>query len=263
MLLTGCAELENIETIQQDTGQNHNQTKVIQSQQEPLASEVEQEVSENEKPESNFIPAKVTRVVDGDTLKVVFDGKEETVRLLLVDTPETVHRNKPVQPFGPEASQFAKDTLDGKNVELEIDVGERDKYGRLLVYLHVDGQMFNKMLLEKGYARVAYVYAPNTKHVDEFYQIQKATQKQAIGIWSIENYATEDTGFKEEVVSEETKNEQSRDPQSNNCTIKGNINSRGEKIYHTTDSPWYEVTKQEEMFCSEEDARKAGFREIK
>ncbi|MED0670579.1 thermonuclease family protein [Aneurinibacillus aneurinilyticus] len=142
-----------------------------------------------------LIPAKIISVTDGDTMKVELNGKKETIRLLLVDTPEVKHPSKPVQPFGPEASAFAKQILkEGKEVQIEIDVSERDKYGRLLAYLWVDGKMFNEMLLEKGLARVAYVYPPNIKYVDQFRAIQKKAQTAGIGIWSIENYAQED-GF--------------------------------------------------------------------
>lgn len=214
--------------------------------------------SENHVKSNQFIDAQVTRVVDGDTMKVSVNGKEETVRLLLVDTPETVHPNKEVQPFGPEASKFAKDMLTNQQVQLELDVSERDKYGRLLAYLHINGKMFNELLLEKGLARVAYIYAPNTKHVDEFYDIQKKAQKSGIGIWSIENYVIEDKGFNEHVSQNASK--PSSEKVNGACTIKGNISSKGEKIYHTTESRWYEMTKPEEMFCTEQEAVKAGYR---
>lgn len=141
------------------------------------------------------LDATVINVIDGDTVKVNVRGTEETIRLLLVDTPETVHPTKPVQPFGKEASDFSKSIMPaGKAIKVELDVSERDKYGRLLAYIYVDGKMVNETLLEKGLARVAYVYAPNTRYVDEFREIQSKTQKQAIGIWSIENYVQED-GF--------------------------------------------------------------------
>ncbi|NDI37226.1 thermonuclease family protein [Chengkuizengella sediminis] len=139
--------------------------------------------------QQQLINATITNVVDGDTIKVKLEGKEETIRLLLVDTPETVHPNKPIQPFGPEASQFAKDTFPkGKKVQVEIDVSKRDKYDRLLAYLWVDGRMFNEMLLEKGLARVAYIYPPNVKYVDQFQETQEEARQEGIGIWSIEDY---------------------------------------------------------------------------
>ncbi|MCI1694749.1 thermonuclease family protein [Aneurinibacillus aneurinilyticus] len=166
----------------------------------PTASEATKAPSQQSKSahsqsaQANRLSATILSVTDGDTMKIKVNGKNETVRLLLVDTPETKHPNKPVQPFGPEASAFAKKTLEGKNVQIEMDVSERDKYGRLLVYLWVDGKMFNEMLLEKGLARVAYVYPPNVKYVDPFREIQKKAQIAGLGIWSIENYVQKD-GF--------------------------------------------------------------------
>lgn len=149
---------------------------------------------------NNRIDAKVVRVVDGDTMKVSFTDngkvKEETIRLLLVDTPESVDPEKPVQPFALDASNYAKTMLTGKDVQLELDVSERDKYGRLLCYLYIGDRMFNELLLENGYARVAYIYPPNVKYVDQFREIQKTAQQKALNIWSVENYAQED-GFHE------------------------------------------------------------------
>lgn len=209
--------------------------------------------------ESTRIPAVVEKVVDGDTLKVSVNGKSETVRLLLVDTPESVHPSKPVQPYALEASQFVKEQLpEGKNIELELDVGERDKYRRLLAYVWVDDKMLNEQLLEKGYARVAYVFEPNTKYVDRFREIQKKAQEQKLNIWSLENYAT-DKGF-EETQTNLGKQSEAVKPGCNNPFIKGNINSKGEKIYHTPQSPQYKVTKPEVMFCTEKEAKAAGFR---
>lgn len=267
-LLTGCATTEKStpKTAKPETPAEQT-TEQSPKQQEPVITEQEETstetVHDNEYypgfPRGKVLPATIVRVVDGDTININLNGKDETVRLLLVDTPETVHPSKPVQPFGPEASALAKETLTpGKQVEVEIDVSERDKYGRLLCYLYVDGTMFNELLLEKGLARVAYIYAPNTRYVDQFYEVQKQAQAKAIGIWSIENYAT-DQGFEEE-------NPETPAPGSitiGECTIKGNINSRGEKIYHMPDQQFYDVTKPEEMFCTEEEAQNAGYRKSK
>jgi len=224
--------------------------------------------------------AKVVKVVDGDTLDVEFNGKTERIRLLLVDTPETVHPSKPVEPFGPEASKFAKETLSNQRVKLEFDVSERDKYGRLLAYVWIDGKMFNELLLEKGLARVAYVYPPNVKYVDPFRAIQSKAQKEELGIWSIENYAT-DRGFddsaakknskasensKPSIQTKDSSSSKSNQPSIGSCkkpTIKGNISSKGDKIYHVPGGQSYESTKAEKMFCSEEDAEAAGFRKAK
>ncbi|MEH7463371.1 thermonuclease family protein [Bacillus thuringiensis] len=142
------------------------------------------------------VNATVLKNIDGDTLKVKLEnGKEETVRFLLIDTPETKHPRLGVQPFGPEASAFTKKyASEGKKIQLELDVSEREKYGRLLAYVWVDGQMINRLLVEQGLARVAYVYAPNTKYVDYLREFQTKAQANKKGIWSVENYAT-DNGF--------------------------------------------------------------------
>lgn len=145
------------------------------------------------KDKKDLIDAEIVRVVDGDTMKVTIGKKEETIRLLIVDTPETKDPNKPIQPFGKEATAYAVKNLDGKSVKLELDVSERDRYGRLLVYLWIGDKLFNEMLLKNGLARVA-VYQPNVKYVDQFRAAQKAAQKARINIWSVENYVQSD-GF--------------------------------------------------------------------
>lgn len=209
---------------------------------------------------SNLLHAEVTKVVDGDTLQVMINGKKETIRLLLVDTPETVHPSKPVQPFGPEASNNLKERLNGEEIQVELGIGERDKYGRLLAYVYHQNQMINKWLLEKGLARVAYVFEPNTKYIDEFYEIQKLAQEEEIGIWSLENYATNE-GFQDNWREEQLNEKENK--VSTSCNIKGNINSKGEKIFHTVESPSYNVTKPEEIFCTEKEAIEAGYRAVK
>ena len=110
----------------------------------------------------------VIRVVDGDTFVVDFNGTEEKVRLIGIDTPESVHPDADKNTAaGVTASDYTKALLTGKSVELEFDVQERDKYGRLLAYAYLDGYMLNKKLLEDGYAVVS-TYPPNVKYVDEF-----------------------------------------------------------------------------------------------
>lgn len=171
----------------------------------PIKSETESkpsadESSEEENAEPEYVTAIVTRIVDGDTIDVEIDGKEERLRLLLVDTPETKDPNEPIQPFGPEATAFAEKILNGKEVKLEFDGPERDKYDRLLVYLWLGDKIFNQMLLEEGLARVAYVYDPTYTHYDSFVAAEKKAKVAKKGIWSIPGYVTED-GFNEKVVA--------------------------------------------------------------
>nr|BDD46659.1 hypothetical protein 2 [Bacillales bacterium] len=125
------------------------------------------------------------------------------MRLLLVDTPETKHPREPVEPYGPEASQFAKDTLSGKEVKLEFDGPKRDKYDRLLVHLWIGDKTFNQMLLENGFARIAYVYDPPYNHYDAYLEAEEKAKNSKIGIWSIPNYVQND-GFNEAAASSDS-----------------------------------------------------------
>lgn len=107
--------------------------------------------------------------MDGDTIKVIYNGKKDTVRYLLVDTPETKKPNSCVQPYGEDASKRNKELVNSGESQLEFDKGDRrDKYGRLLAYVYVDGKSVQETLLKEGLARVAYVYEPNTKYIDQF-----------------------------------------------------------------------------------------------
>lgn len=133
---------------------------------------------------SNKTDGVVTNVVDGDTIDVNMDGHVERIRLILVDTPETVHPTKDEQPYGKEASAFTKKTLLKKEVNVELDKQKRDKYDRLLAYIFLDdGTNYNKLLLKKGLAKVA-VFPPNVKYIDEFKSAEATAKRDKIGIWS-------------------------------------------------------------------------------
>jgi micrococcal nuclease len=95
--------------------------------------------------------SKVIRIVDGDTIVVNYKGKNEKVRLLCVNTPESVHPDKKQNiPMGKVASNYAKKRLKGKYVDLEFEGPKRGKYGRLLAYVIVDGDNFNLELVREG-----------------------------------------------------------------------------------------------------------------
>ena len=106
---------------------------------------------------------RVVAVVDGDTLDVAWGERRERVRLLGVDTPETVDPDRPVGCYGPEASAFTSRRLQGRTVRLEFDRERRDRFGRLLAYVDIDGRRFNDELLAGGYARLL-VIPPNGRH---------------------------------------------------------------------------------------------------
>lgn len=133
---------------------------------------------------SASLPATVVRVVDGDTLVVRADGREETVRLIGVDTPETVHPTIGAQPGGPEASAFTKHLLPpGTRVTLELDVQQRDRYGRLLAYVYLpDGRMLNAELLRTGLAQLLTI-PPNVRYVDLFVRLQREAREAGRGLW--------------------------------------------------------------------------------
>ncbi len=130
--------------------------------------------------------ATVDRVVDGDTVVVDIDGQRETVRLIGIDTPETVKPNSPVECFGPEASAATKALLpEGTPVRLERDVEARDDYDRLLVYLHrsIDGLFVNLELVRTGYATLL-TFPPNVAHVDDFVAAAETARAEGLGLWS-------------------------------------------------------------------------------
>jgi len=129
----------------------------------------------------------VDRVVDGDTVDVaVPDGDRPTTRIRLwgVDCPELARDGKEAMYFGPRAADFARRTLDGRRVNVVLWPDRtRDKYGRLLAYLHLErgGPMFNEMLVENGFA-----YA-DTRFDHPFRQrfetTEKLAQRSAVGLW--------------------------------------------------------------------------------
>lgn len=128
----------------------------------------------------------VIRVVDGDTIVIDRDGVHETVRLIGVDTPETVHPSKPVQCFGREASDRTKSWLSGARVELEFDPsqGMADKYGRTLAYVRrADGLFVNQALIEQGYAH-EYTYRLPYRYRSEFKQAEQAARDSRAGLWA-------------------------------------------------------------------------------
>lgn len=134
----------------------------------------------------------VTDVVDGDTVLVDVAGDVRRVRLIGVDTPETVHPRKPVQHYGPEASAFTKQALSGQRVWLEYDVAPLDKYQRHLAYVWLERPerdeeavrrgMFNARLLLEGYGRVMTIQ-PNSRYSDLFARFQAEARAARRGLW--------------------------------------------------------------------------------
>lgn len=127
----------------------------------------------------------VTRIVDGDTVEVEYKGKEYKVRLLCIDTPETVKKGVAVQPYGKQASTRLKKMLLNKKVTLVFEKDAYDNYERLLAYVILgDGTCVNAYMVEQGYARVDTV-RPNTVHRDYFEGLQEDAIRHKKGLWSL------------------------------------------------------------------------------
>ena len=128
----------------------------------------------------------VVRVVDGDTIVALIHGAEEKVRLIGLNTPETVDPRKLVECFGKEASDEARKILSGTSVRLETDPSQavRDKYGRLLAYIFLpDGTNFDKMMIENGYG-YEYTYDTPYKYQTEFRSAEKSAKENKRGLWA-------------------------------------------------------------------------------
>ena len=129
---------------------------------------------------------RVINVIDGDTIDVEINGKKERVRLIGINTPETVDPRKKVECFGVEASNKAKSILYGQSVYLEFDPsqGERDKYNRLLRYVFLpDGTNFNLSMIKEGYA-YEYTYNLPYKYQKEFKEAERYARENKIGLWA-------------------------------------------------------------------------------
>lgn len=123
--------------------------------------------------------------MDGDTLDVEIDGGRERVRLIGIDTPESVARDRPVECFGPEAKERLAELLPvGTEVRLERDVEARDRYGRLLAYvIRTEDEAFvNLTLVAEGFAE-ARSYAPNTARQAELDQAMAEAREADRGLW--------------------------------------------------------------------------------
>lgn len=155
------------------------------------------EINEKIEPGERY-PVTLDYATDGDTVQVTLeDGESVALRLLLIDTPETKHPDKGVEPFGPEASERMKEFLAAEgNLEIEYDWGSQiDKYDRHLVYLYANGISVQEVLLEEGLARVGYIYEQQ-RYLEKYEFREQQARDKGLGIWSIPGYVnTEGEGF--------------------------------------------------------------------
>ena len=215
--------------------------------------------------------ALVTNVVDGDTIDVEIEGVEYRLRYIGIDTPETVDPRRPVGCFGPEASAYNRQLVEGRTVGLEKDVSETDDFGRLLryVWLPAEGsasgraEMVNAVLVREGYAQVS-TYPPDVRHQDTFLRLQGEARNAGRGLWG-------------DVCAISTASLAPTSGSAGDCefsstsepVIKGNIiTNTGERIYHVPGQQYYDETvineaKGERWFCTEAEAVAAGWRKAK
>ena len=135
------------------------------------------------------VAAEVQRVSDGDTFVATVKGRRERIRVIGVDTPESVSPNQPDEPYGEEASDFAKHHLDGETVRLAGDAEPRDRYGRMLAYVWLeDGTFWNALLVAEGYAQQLTV-PPNVTYERLFRRLVGQARREDRGLWAQENQA--------------------------------------------------------------------------
>lgn len=208
---------------------------------------------------------KVVSVVDGDTIKVYYQGALTSVRLIGVNTPETVDPRKSVECFGKEASNYLKNKLNGRTVRLVTDSTQtdRDKYNRLLRYVYLGDEDVNLAIIASGYG-YEYTYSVPYQKQAEYRAAQKSAESSKKGLWA-------DNACVAQSAAGTTDSSVSNGGNTvgiEKCDIKGNINSRGERIYHVPGQRYYDRTKintsaGERWFCSERDAVSAGWRKSK
>ncbi|MCM3443992.1 MULTISPECIES: thermonuclease family protein [Metabacillus] len=146
------------------------------------------------------VKATVKDTYDGDTIEAITEnGEVIKVRYLLIDTPESVGSRAPMA-YGKESSDFNKKLVEGKEVTLIYDKGDKtDKYGRHLCYVMLDNKLVQELILEEGYGIIQYVNPPNTTFLSYLKEFEKSARVAHKNVWSIPNYATA-SGYNNEAV---------------------------------------------------------------
>lgn len=262
IFFTGCSnDDKNLITNQtQIKNSSSNNNQIIT---EPKNSY--KEYSFSKEVPKNSVKAILERVVDGDTMKLKLDetGEIITLRLLLVDTPESVKKGVEPQPYSIEASNFTKNTLlSGDTVYIEYDEGDKtDKYGRHLGYLwfysndDCNWQMFNEKLISEGYARVGYIYSQK-RYLNKLYKAQDYAKLNKLNIWSVEGYVT-NKGFDVDAYNLNSR-------KSNTENNLNNSSLKTDNVYANSNSKKYHSNKnahnmKDSIEMTEEEAKNKGY----
>jgi micrococcal nuclease len=129
-------------------------------------------------------PVPVIEVTDGDTFQVRRGGREVTIRLIGIDTPEVGWYGGTAECYGDAAGRFLRRRIDGRSVRLEFDTERIDRYDRTLAYAHHGGRMLNLLLVRRGYARVT-IYEPNDRYESRLRRAEDAARREGAGLWSV------------------------------------------------------------------------------
>lgn len=206
--------------------------------------------------------ATVVEIIDGDTITVETNGERLPVRYIGIDTAERG------SDFYEEASDRNRELVLGKDVLLVKDVSETDSFARQLRYVFVDGQFVNEILVEEGYA-VAKDYPPDTACSLEFAAAQTEASTRGTGIWVVAPtevvVATATVAATQSLEASTSACPTGCVEEIPGCSIKGNINREGEKIYHVPSGKFYSRTQinpsnGERWFCTAEEAKANGWR---
>ena len=207
---------------------------------------------------------KVIGVIDGDTIVVNYKGKNEKVRLLCVNTPESVHPDKKQNiPMGKVASDYAKNRLKGKYVDLEFEGPIRGRYGRLLAYVVVDGSNFNLELVRQGLSPYYTKYGLSQRYDEEFREAERYARKHKLNIWG-------DPELTKKYLKSKSKWGQYRSKVSSppaTVQTKGwkYLASRKSKVFHRPDCKWAKRISPKNFmgFKTREEAIRSGRRPCK
>ena len=207
---------------------------------------------------------KVIRVVDGDTIVVNYQGKYEKVRLLCVNTPESVHPDKKQNiPMGKVASDYAKKRLKGKYVDMEFEGPKRGKYGRLLAYVIVDGVNFNLELVEQGLSPYYIKYGLSQKYDKEFREAEQYARDHKLNIW--ENYELTQKYLRLKSKWGQHRTQVRAPPAITQPSEWNYVASRNSKVFHHPDCGYVKRILPKNLigFNSREEAIKSGRRPCK
>ena len=189
IVLSGCSEMEqgseqeSNQTTTEDTQEKEDQPEK-QQQSEETSGYAHTSKSDKENTAKNQVAVKLSRVVDGDTIKVYYKGREESVRYLLMDTPESKKPGECVQPYAEKASKRNEQLIQSGKLTLEFEKSKTDKYGRLLAYVFVDGKSVQETLIKEGLGRVAYIYETPYKYLENYEKAEELAKEKRANIWS-------------------------------------------------------------------------------